>query len=95
MSVLYGVGAASGYIGNRNFTFEHQGTLLGLGVRYLLAHFFGYFMNLALLFIFVDQFMYPHQLVQAVATFVVAGFLFIAFKFFVFTNLNVLNVDRL
>jgi putative flippase GtrA len=95
MTLLYGVGATIGYIGNRNFTFSHKGSLLGSSVRYFIAHFFGYFINLVILIFFVDHFMYPHQWVQAVAIFVVAGFLFIAFKFFVFTNLNVLNVDRL
>lgn len=95
MTLLYGVGAAIGYVGNRNFTFAHKGNFLGTGVRYFIAHFFGYFINLIILIIFVDQFGYAHQWVQAVAIFVVAGFLFIAFKFFVFTNLNALNVDRL
>jgi putative flippase GtrA len=95
MTLLYGVGAGIGYIGNCNFTFSHKGSLLGSSVRYFIAHFFGYFINLVILIIFVDHFIYPHQWVQAVAIFVVAGFLFIAFKFFVFTNLNVLNVGRL
>jgi putative flippase GtrA len=95
MTLLYGVGAAIGYIGNRNFTFAHKGSLLGSGIRYFIAHLFGYFINLIILIIFVDQFRYAHQLVQAVAIFVVAGFLFIAFKFFVFTNLKVFNVDKL
>lgn len=92
MTLLYGVGTAIGYIGNRNFTFSHKGSLLGSSVRYFIAHFFGYFINLVILIIFGDHFMYPHQWVQAVAIFVVAGFLFIAFKFFVFTNQKVLNV---
>lgn len=95
MTFLYGVGAAVGYIGNRNFTFAHNGSLLGSGVRYFIAHFFGYFINLALLIIFVDHFGYAHQWVQAVAIFVVAGFLFLAFKYFVFTDLNASNVDKL
>jgi putative flippase GtrA len=84
MTLLYGVGATIGYIGNRNFTFLHNGSLLGSGVRYFIANFFGYFINLVILIIFVDHFMYPHQWVQVIAVFVVAGFLFIAFKFFVF-----------
>lgn len=95
ITLLYGVGAAIGYIGNRNFTFAHKGSFLGAGVRYFIAHFFGYFINLIILIIFVDHVGYAHQWVQAVAIFVVAGFLFIAFKFFVFTNLNALNVGRL
>lgn len=95
MTLLYGAGAAIGYIGNRNFTFTHKGSFISSGVRYFIAHFFGYLINLTILITFVDQFGFAHQWVQAVAIFVVAGFLFIAFKFFVFTNLNVLNVDRL
>lgn len=54
----------------------------------------GYFINIVILVVLVDHFMYPHQWVQAVTVFAVAGFLFIAFKFFVFTSLNVLKVDK-
>lgn len=88
MTILYGVGATIGYIGNRNFTFTHKGSLLGSGVRYFIAHFFGYFINLVILIIFVDHFMYPHQWVQAIAIFIVAAFLFLAFKVFVFPVTN-------
>lgn len=95
MTLLYGVGAAIGYIGNRNFAFSHKGSLLGSGIRYFFAHFFGYFINLAILIVFVDHLGYPHQWVQGAAIFLVAGFLFIAFKFFVFTNLNVANMETL
>ncbi len=95
MTLLYGVGCTIGYIGNRNFTFSHKGSLLDSSARYFIAHFFGYFINLIILIIFVDHFMYPHQLIQIVAVFVVASFLFTAFKFFVFTDLNASNVDRL
>ncbi|OUS10665.1 hypothetical protein A9Q89_10655 [Gammaproteobacteria bacterium 53_120_T64] len=95
MTVLYGVGAAIGYIGNRNVTFAHKGSLLGSGVRYFITHFIGYFINLVILIIFIDRLGYAHQWVQAIAVFVVAGFLFIAFKFFVFTNLDELKGNRL
>ncbi len=95
MTLLYTIGATIGYVGNRNFTFSHNGNLLGSGFRYFTVHIFGYFLNLGILIIFVDLFMFPHAWVQAVAIFVVAGFLFIAFKFFVFPSLNELNVNRL
>lgn len=95
MTLLYGIGATIGYIGNRNLTFAHKGSLLASGVRYFMAHCFGYCINLAILIIFVDKLGYVHQWVQAIAIFVVAGFLFIAFKFFVFTDLNASTVDRL
>lgn len=95
MTLLYGAGAAIGYVGNRKFTFAHKGSLLGSGIRYFMAHCFGYCINLAILIIFIDKFGYAHQWVQAIAIFVVAGFLFIALRLFVFTDMNASNVDRL
>ena len=94
MTLLYGVGAAVGYIGNRSLTFAHKGSLLGSSIRYFIAHCFGYFINLAILIILVDKFGYAHQWVQAIAIFVVASFLFMAFKLFVFTDTNASNVGR-
>lgn len=95
MTVLYGIGAVIGYIGNRNLTFAHKESVIGSGARYLLAHCFGYLINIALLIVFVDKFGYVHQWVQAIGILIVALYLFIAFKFFVFTNSNLLNTDRL
>ena len=94
MTVLYGVGVAIGYSGNRNFTFAHHGSLLDSGIRYLIAHLIGYLINFFILIYFVDSLGFPHQLVQAAAIFIVAGFIFIASKFFVFSNSNSLNVDN-
>jgi putative flippase GtrA len=93
MTILYAVGATMGYFSNRNFTFSDKGSLIGSGLRFLLAHLCGYCLNLFILIIFVDHFHYPDQWVQAIAILVVAGFLFIAFKFFVFTNLSSSKVD--
>lgn len=86
MTLLYGVGATIGFFGNRKLTFAHEGSLLGAGVRYIIAHCFGYLINLTLLLVLVDKLGYPHQWVQAMAIFVVAPFLFLAFKFFVFRD---------
>jgi len=94
MTLLYSVGATVGYFGNRNYTFSHQESYLASGVRYLIAHFFGYCINLAILVIFVDKLGYPHQWVQAIAIFIVAGFLYITFKFFVFTSPQSSSLDR-
>lgn len=84
MSVLYGVGAGIGFFGNRSISFSYKGGIMGSGIRYLTVHSVGYLMNLAIIIVFVDNFGYPHQIVQAIAIFVVAAFLFIAFKLFVF-----------
>lgn len=88
MTLLYGVGATVGYIGNRSVTFSYNGAIVGSGFRYSLAHIAGYFINLSVLIVFVDHLGYPHQVVQAVAILVVALFLFTAFKVFVFRSSN-------
>ena len=84
MSLLYATGAAIGFVGNRRWTFSHQGDLVGAGVRYLIVHGLGYFANLTILIVMVDHLGYPHQWAQALAIILVACFLFLAFKFFVF-----------
>lgn len=84
MSLLYAFGASAGFVGNRQWTFSHQGRVLPSLLRFGFAHSIGYGLNFALLFIFTDLLKFPHQVVQAGAIFVVAGFLFLAFKFFVF-----------
>ena len=84
MTLLYVVGATIGFIGNRKWAFAHSGTLLEAGARYFIAHMFGYLINFLILLMFVDKLGYSHQWVQAGAIFVVAGFLFVAFKYFVF-----------
>ena len=84
MSLLYFTGATIGFYGNRSVTFAYKGSWLHSGLRYLMTHLAGYSINFSILAIFVDHLGYAHQLVQAAAILIVAGFLFTAFKFFVF-----------
>ncbi|MHC8343377.1 GtrA family protein [Pseudomonas sp. RT6P73] len=84
MSILYSAGAIIGFFANRRFTFGHDGHIGSAGVRYLLAQLFGYFLNFVLLVIFVDWVGFAHQIVQAIAIVVVAIFLFIVSRAFVF-----------
>lgn len=86
MTLVYAVGATVGFVGNRTLTFAHQGNLLGAGFRYVIAHSFGYVLNLSILIVMVDHLGYSHELVQAFAILVVAAFLFVVFKFFVFAD---------
>jgi putative flippase GtrA len=88
MTLIYIVGASIGFVGNRKWTFAHSGDDIRTAVRYMVAHFFGYLLNFGILFIFVDRLGYPHQGVQAVAIIVVAGFLFVIFKYYVFRAKN-------
>ncbi len=84
LTLLYPVGVLYGYFLHARYSFGYQGkTGSSLG-RYGLAHVFGYLTNVGMLFVLVDILGYPHQAVQLAAIFVVAGQLFLTFKFFVF-----------
>ena len=84
MSALHVTTAIVSYYGNRKLTFEHKGCVLKSGLRFFLAHCLGYLINFCMLFFLVDKLGYPHQWVQILAIMVVAAFLFITFKIFVF-----------
>lgn len=84
MTLVYIIGASIGFIGNRKWTFAHRGGSSSAALRYVLAHLLGYLLNLFILVTFVDRLGYAHQWVQAAAIIIVAGFLFIVFKYFVF-----------
>ena len=84
MTFVYILGATIGFIGNRRWTFAHRGASSSAALRYILVHLLGYLLNLLILFTFIDCLGYAHQWVQAMAILIVAGFLFIVFKYFVF-----------
>lgn len=85
MSLLYAVVVVIGFFANRRFTFNHDGHIGTAGIRYLLVHLLGYLLNLTLLVLFVDWLGFAHQVVQAAAIVVVAIFLFVLSRFFVFS----------
>ena len=84
MTFLYAIGAAVGFFGNRTWAFSHRGEWWRAAAGYAVAHVFGYLLNLTILYVFVDKLGYRHQIVQGIAIFVVAGYLFLAFKLVVF-----------
>lgn len=86
MSFLYVIGTVVAYFGNRKFVFAHKGSELKAAIRYFLAYLTGYLINLIILIVMVDILGYAHQWVQILAIFVVAGFLFLSFKIFVFED---------
>jgi len=88
MTMLYIIGALIGFVGHRKWTFAHSGALLGTGARYVIAHICGYLINFLILLAFVDSLGYSHRWVQAVAIIVVAGFLFLTFRYFVFPKIE-------
>lgn len=84
VSLMYPIGAFLGYFGNSKFVFFYSGSHLSGLLRWFLAHSIGYTINIAILYTFVDQLGYPHPLIQAIAIFVVAGILFLLFRYYVF-----------
>jgi len=93
MTLIYLIGVSIGFYSHRRWTFSHGGDARRSIVRFWFAHLLGYFINFFLLFSLVDHFGYPHELVQGAAIFVVAAFLFVVFKFWVFPvkNKHVVN----
>lgn len=86
MTLLYVAGATIGYLGNRQLAFSHTGSILRSSTGYLVAHAGGYVANFGILYAFADVLGYPHQLVQAGAILIVAGYLFIVLNYFVFKD---------
>jgi putative flippase GtrA len=86
ITLMYPIGATTAYFGHAKYSFAYSGRTSHGILRYVLAHFIGYGVNIAMLYVFSDRLMYPHQLVQAAAIFVVAGVLFLLFRYFVFPN---------
>ncbi|MNR58834.1 hypothetical protein D3C85_1799310 [compost metagenome] len=62
--------------------------MLSTGGRYLITYGVGYLITLLIQVCVVDVLGYPHQLAQAIALFVVAAFVFVMLKYFVFTASN-------
>ena len=84
MSILYAVGVLQTFIVNKKWTFEHGGTRGTAFYRYCSAYAMGYVFNLAVLYLMVDRFGFPHQVIQALMILVLAALLFLAQKFWVF-----------
>ena len=86
MSLLYLVAATISFFANRRWTFSHDGRVVSAGVRYGLAHAGGYAINFLLLDVFAMRMGYPHQVVEGIAILVVAVYLFVACRFYVFAR---------
>ena len=86
VTLMYPIGAVTAYYGHAKYAFSYNGRHSHGLVRYIIAHLIGYGTNIGMLYLFWNQLGYPHQLVQAVAIVVVAGVLFLLFRYFVFSE---------
>lgn len=87
MSLLYMLGVCMTFVFNKNWTFTHQGQVTKSFLSYVSIYALGYLVNLLALFILVDQFEFRHQWVQGIMIILLAIFLFILQKYFVFKKL--------
>ena len=86
MTAVYATGMTLGFWAKRKYIFFHEGNILAAGRRYIAAHALGYLINLSILIVMVDELGYPHQLAQAAAILIVAAYLYLISKFYVFTS---------
>lgn len=84
MTITYAIGVGGTFLFNRGWTFRDTGNQgLALG-RYLLIYAIGYLINYVALLIFVDRLLYPHQYIQGGMIILLAAFLFLMQKYWVF-----------
>jgi putative flippase GtrA len=86
VGVLYPVSVLASFLLNRRWSFNFKGDIKSSLTRFIAAHIGGYFLNLGLLYVFSGLVGFPHQAVQAVAIFVVAGYLFLLLKYIVYVE---------
>lgn len=86
MTALYVLGLLQTFAFNRTWSFRHAGPTGWSLLRYVLVYLFGYGINLAGLTLFVDRYGYSHRIVQGALILVVAMFLFVAQRHWVFAR---------
>jgi putative flippase GtrA len=84
MTLLYCVGVTMSYVGNRKFTFASTQQIRLTLVKFIVAYVVGYALQYAILHILVDEFLIFHAYAQLCGSIVVAVYLFIVLRFFVF-----------
>jgi putative flippase GtrA len=84
--LLYPLGMLVGFYGHRRFTFKlnSDGRDFFYFLKYIFVYILGFLLNLLLMYIFYEKLGYPHQIVQLSAVFIIALFLFLLMRFFVF-----------
>ncbi len=86
MTVLYVLGVCQTFLFNRSWSFQDSGRIQGAFVKYATVYGTGYAINWSLLWLFVDKLGLPHQVIQGILIFVVAGFIFFSLRYWVFTH---------
>lgn len=81
---LYLVGASSSYLGNYKWTFDSRSTHASALPKFVVAHIFGFSVQLLLISYLYRKIGLSHQLAQLVTVGCVAIILFLCFKYYVY-----------
>lgn len=84
MTLVYVSGVVMGFLFNRNWTFRHNGQFASGFMRYASIYFAGYIVNLCGLYLLVDIFGYPHQIMQLIIGALLTIVFFIAQRYWIF-----------
>lgn len=84
MSLLYCVGVLQTFVFNKQWSFRFHGAATLALMRYATAYLIGYAIQLFSLMVLVDQMGLPHQWVMGSLILIMAVFLFVVQKFWVF-----------
>jgi len=84
MSITYLGGVLLAFFLNRYWTFAHRGNNQSALTRYVVVYACGYIINYLMLSTLVDDFGYPHEIVQACLILLLAVGFFLAQKYWVF-----------
>jgi putative flippase GtrA len=83
-TIVYVIGTGQAFVMNKTWTFEHRGDVGVSLMRFLLVYGLGYLINIAGLVLFVDWSGYSGEYVQGILIFVIAAFIFMLQKWWVF-----------
>ncbi|KAB1121168.1 GtrA family protein [Neorhizobium galegae] len=94
MTLIYVVGVGLNFILSRRWVFGHKGKWGATFGGYVLVYLLGYIMNYSILWFLVDRIGWGHLFVQALSIVVVAVFLFVSLRFFVFRHRDGARVQQ-
>ena len=86
MTACFIIGVIQTFLFNKNWTFSYGFDFGGSFLRYWAGYLSAYVINLIMLFVFVDYMQFPHQIVQGVAIILLALYLFLLQKVWVFRH---------
>lgn len=84
IAICYPVCLLFSYLGNKKYSFQFSSHNHAAFYRFLLVHLVSYLYNIAFLYVTVDIYGQPHELMQLINIFISAVFIFVALKVFVF-----------